>query len=346
MRRLRVSVELYLAALTLAALVLYAVFGGADFGGGIWDLFATGPRARRQREVVAGAIGPIWEANHIWLIAVIVLLFTCFPKAYAAIGTGLHFPLTAMLFGICLRGVAFVFRKYDSQRSSIYDGWSRLFAVTSLVTPYTLGVCLGAASGGALRVDPSTGLPTADGMFAWTSAFPQSVGLFVVAVFAFLAAVFLTLETTEVELQEDFRVRALASAVAVTVLAWMVFAFSVEGAPHLRAGLWSSWWAAPFQGLTAALGGGILWSLWNRRYAVARALAVVQVVAVVAGFGAAQYPFIVAPDLTFANTIAPSSVTTTVAVGMTVGLVALAPAYVWLFRLFKQHGAELPHGGH
>jgi len=103
-----------IAVVTLASLILYALMGGADFGAGIWDVLSTGPRARRRRDIIAEAIGPIWEANHVWLILVIVLLFTAWPPAFAAMMTALHIPLTAMLFGIVLRGAAFVFRKYDA----------------------------------------------------------------------------------------------------------------------------------------------------------------------------------------------------------------------------------------
>src|SRR5687768_10037530 len=99
--------DVALAAVLLAALVLYALSGGADFGGGVWDLLARGPRAAAQREQIAHAIGPIWEANHVWLILVVVVLFAAFPPAFAAIATVLHVPLTLMLIGIVLRGSAF-----------------------------------------------------------------------------------------------------------------------------------------------------------------------------------------------------------------------------------------------
>src|SRR4051812_5378836 len=107
--------EIVIALVTLASLILYALMGGADFGGGVWDLLAQGPRAARQRKVISDAIAPIWEANHVWLILVIVLLFTAFPGAFAAMMTALHIPLTAMLVGVVLRGSAFVFRKYDAK---------------------------------------------------------------------------------------------------------------------------------------------------------------------------------------------------------------------------------------
>lgn len=328
------TLELYLAGVVLAALVLYALFGGADFGGGLWDLLATGRRSDDERRVIARAIGPIWEANHVWLIAVIVLLFSCFPRAYATLSNALHLPLTMMLFGIVLRGSAFVFRAYDTQREDVFHAWSRVFAAGSVVAPYMLGVCLGAAVSGGIRLD-AKGRWSGDLVEAWLTPFPLVVGFFVLAVFAFLAAVFLTNETDDAELQDAFRAKALWAAGAVTVLAWLVFALAGSSAPHLREGLWTSWWAPPFQAVTATLGVACLHALWTRRFARARVLAGVQVAGVVCGFGAAQYPFLVFPDLTFHAAAAPERVLEVVALGMTVGLVLLLPAYLWLFRVFK-----------
>jgi cytochrome d ubiquinol oxidase subunit II len=112
-----------LAGTIVVALTIYALTGGADFGGGVWDLLARGPRARAQRRLIADALAPIWEANHVWLIAVIVILFTAFPPAFGAIATALHIPLTAMLVGIVLRGSAFTFRSYHRPDDHVAERW-------------------------------------------------------------------------------------------------------------------------------------------------------------------------------------------------------------------------------
>src|SRR5215210_4120457 len=138
-----------LAGVAVLALNAYAVMGGADFGGGVWDLFASGPRRAEQRRLVADAIGPIWEANHVWLILVVVLLFTCFPPAFAELLTTLHVPLTLMLIGVVLRGSAFTFRTYDSQRDAVQQRWGTAFAIASVITPVLLGMCVGAIASGA-----------------------------------------------------------------------------------------------------------------------------------------------------------------------------------------------------
>jgi cytochrome bd ubiquinol oxidase subunit II len=117
--------ELLLAVVILAALVVYALTGGADYGGGMWDLLARGSRAAQQRDVIEHAIAPIWEANHVWLILVVVVLFTGFPSAFAAMMIALHVPVTLVLLGIVLRGSAFAFRKYDPAGESRADGGVR-----------------------------------------------------------------------------------------------------------------------------------------------------------------------------------------------------------------------------
>src|SRR6185369_1429317 len=109
------ELEFLIAVTTLVSLILYALLGGADFGGGLWDLLASGPRAAAQRELVERAIAPVWEANHVWLVLLVVLLFSAFPTAYAAVSVALHVPLALMLVGIVLRGSAFTFRHYDNK---------------------------------------------------------------------------------------------------------------------------------------------------------------------------------------------------------------------------------------
>lgn len=205
--------EVWVAAVTLASLTIYVLGGGADFGGGVWDLFARGPRARQQRDTIADAIGPIWEANHVWLILVVVLLFFAFPMAFAAIATALHVPLTLMLIGIVLRGSAFTFRTYDDRSDRAQRRWGRTFAMASVVTPVMLGVCVGAIASGEIRVEPESGRVATDFISAWLRPFPFAIGFFTLALFAFLAAVYLTLETRDPELRDDFRRRALAAAV-------------------------------------------------------------------------------------------------------------------------------------
>lgn len=335
------SIEVLLVGAMMVSLTFYALLGGADFGGGVWDLFASGPRKRAQRELIAEAIGPIWEANHVWLILVVVLLFTAFPPAFAAIATALHIPLTLMLIGVVLRGSAFTFRSYDRRTDDVQRRWGRVFSMTSLITPVLLGVTVGAISSGGIRNDYSDF--TAAFVSPWLAPFPFAVGFFALALFAFLAAVYLTVEAGDEALREDFRQRALAATVAVGVMALVVFLLSGNGAPMIRHHLSQSWWTWPLQFATGIFAVAAIYALWTRRFRMARFCAAAQVTLILWGWGAAQYPYLVAPDVTIYNSAAPAITLRLVWWALLAGSVLLIPSFYYLFRVFKgsaAHGAD------
>jgi cytochrome bd ubiquinol oxidase subunit II len=328
-----------LAGVLALSLNAYVLFAGADFGGGVWDLLASGPRRNRQREVIAHAIGPIWEANHVWLILAIVLTFSCFPPVYARLGTVLHIPLTLMLVGIVLRGSAFTFRTYDSQHDATQRRWGRIFSSASVITPILLGVSIGAVASG--RVGGETrGSFEQQFVEPWLTLFGLSVGLLTLVLFAFLAAVFLTLESTDRELCEDFRRRALACGVVVFFASALVLLLSPESAPLVRGGLMDSPWALPLHLLTAAAAISVLASLWYRRYRLARLAVGLQVSLIFWGWALAQYPFLLPPNFTIRNTAAPDSTLRLTLIVLVAGGVILLPSLWYLFRVFKTTPAD------
>jgi|SRR5262245_25255206 len=335
------SIDVLIAGAMMVSLTFYALLGGADFGGGVWDLFASGPRMRAQRELIAEAIGPVWEANHVWLILVVVLLFTAFPPAFAAIATALHIPLTLMLIGVVLRGSAFTFRSYDKRTDDVQRRWGRVFSIASLITPVLLGVTVGAISSGGIRNEYSDF--AAAFVSPWLAPFPFAVGFFALALFAFLAAVYLTVEARDEALRGDFRLRALSSAVAVGVMALVVFLLSGAGAPMIRHWLTRSWWTWPLQIFTAAFAAGAIYALWTRRFRMARFCAVAQTTLILWGWGAAQYPYLVTPDMTIYNSAAPAITLRLVWWALLAGSVFLFPSLYYLFRVFKgstAHGRD------
>lgn len=308
-----------LAGIILVALTAYVLFGGADFGGGVWDLLASGPRKTAQRELVTHAIGPVWEANHVWLILAIVLLFTCFPTAFARIAIVLHVPLTLMLIGIVLRGSAFVFQSYGG-------GGGRVFATASLITPILLGIAVGSIVAGGVREAGSMG----EGYYAsyiapWLTPFGVAVGLFALACFAFLAAVYLTLEADHEGLREDFRRRALTSGAAVVGTAGVGLAL-FHGVLAVHPG---------FVVLAALALLGTLGALVRRRYTRARLGAAVAVTLIVWGWGVAQYPDVLPPDLTIAAAAAPAITLRLALIAVLAGAVLLLPSLYYLLRVFK-----------
>jgi len=328
-----VSLETWVAGAILAALTLYALGAGADFGGGVWDLLATGPRTARQRDLVAHAIGPIWEANHVWLILAVVLMFVCFPVAWAVLSTALHVPLSLMLVGIVLRGSAFTFRSYGGEDDAGERRWGRVFAIASLVTPVTLGTCVGAIASGAIRVRDGR---VVTGFFSsWLGAFPIAVGLLTLALFSFLAAVYLAREAGDEALQSDFRLRALAAGLVTGALAFAALALSRGAAAAMWSGLVQRRWSVVFHAITGAAALGALFALAARRYPLAQVMAILQVTLVLWGWALAQFPYVVPPDLTFAATAAPAAVLRAVLTTLALGAVVLVPSLAYLFRVFK-----------
>ena len=323
------------AGVMLVALVIYTLTGGADFGGGVWDLLARGPRAADQRRLVARAIAPIWEANHVWLIVVVVLFFAAFPKAFAAVSTALHIPLLVMLIGIVLRGSAFTFRAYGKPAADEERRWGQVFAASSALTPFALGVVLGGVTSGRIRVDPGTGRVLTDFVEGWWAPFPVATGFFVLALFAYLAAVYLVVEATDDALQEDFRRRALGAAVAVGVAALAAFLTAGEGAPRIQRGLSAEWWSLPLQLACGAFAIGAIAALWTRRYRLARALAVAQSTLIVVGWGVAQHPYVLPFDLTIEGSAAPDAVLRPILIALAVGSVVLVPSFWYLYAVFK-----------
>lgn len=330
-----------LAGTMVLSLNAYVLLGGADFGGGVWDLFARGKQRDSQRTLIAEAIGPIWEANHVWLILVIVLLFTCFPKAFAHFSTELHVPITIMLVGIVLRGSAFTFRAYDSTRDAVQRRWGRIFSVASLLTPVILGLCLGTVAAGRVPMRPMDAWRTMTFgerfIEPWAySPFPWAVGLLTLALFAFLAASYLTVEARQHEVRELLRRRALQSQGALLVLATVTLVIARAENVRLFDGLTTGTTALTMHAVTATAAALSLWALASRRFQLARFAAAAQAGCILWGWAWTQYPWMLPPDRTITS-LAASRVMLELTLGaLAIGTLVLLPSFVYLFRVFKR----------
>src|SRR3954451_16966223 len=239
------------AIILFSAITMYAIFGGADFGAGFWDLVAGGPtRGARPRDVIDHSIAPVWEANHVWLIFVFVVLWTCFPKAYASITLTLFVPLTIAAFGIVLRGAGFAFRK-AVLRTRDRRAFGAVFAVSSVLVPYCLGAVVGSIASGRVPAGGAAGDPWG----SWIKPTSVTIGVLAVAVDAYLAAFFLVWDARR--LSDDpmvtyFRRRALGAGVVAGVVS-VVGIYVLSGdAPYLHSGLTSR--ALPLVILSALAG--------------------------------------------------------------------------------------------
>jgi len=319
------------AALLLVGLAAYVVLGGADFGAGFWDLTAGGAeRGAPLRAMIKRAMSPVWEANHVWLIFVLVVLWTAFPEAFGSITSTLAIPLFLAGLGIVLRGGAFALK---GEAATIAEArlLGAVFALSSVLTPFFLGAAAGAVAAGQVPVGNAAG----DEWGSWTGALPVLVGLIAVVTGTHLAAVFLGADSKRAdrpELVHAFRRRALGSGAAAGALAIAGLAVASSEAPALWDGLRSGAGLACVLG-SAAAGLVTLALEWRERFEPARYTAAAAVGLIVAGWAFAQSPYLLPPDLTLEEAAAPDATLAALLISATVGTLLLIPALVWLFRL-------------
>jgi cytochrome d ubiquinol oxidase subunit II len=318
------------AVILFAAIIMYAIFGGADFGAGFWDLVAGGTkRGDRPREVIDHAIAPVWEANHVWLIFIWVLLWTCFPEAYASITLTLFVPLTLAAFGVVLRGASFAFRKAVF-RTRDRRNFGAAFAISSILVPYCFGAAVGAVASGRVPAGGRAGDPWS----SWVNPTSVVIGLLVVCLDAYLAAFFLVRDADRLSdetMVAYFRRRATAAAAAAGAVAVVGIFVLSNDADYLFDGLTSR--ALPFVIVSAISGVGALVLLTRRTRYGARLAAVGAVGGVILAWGVAQWDYLLPESLTVSAAAAPSGTITAVLVATVLAVVLIVPAFVLLYVL-------------
>ncbi|MGB0101499.1 MAG: cytochrome d ubiquinol oxidase subunit II [Nocardioides sp.] len=318
------------AVVLLIALTFYAVFGGADYGAGVWDLTAGGAeRGRRPRALIERAIGPVWEANHVWLIFIFVVSWTAFSEAYASIMLTLFVPLTIAALGIVVRGASFAFRKavVSMPVRRIFGGG---FALSSVVVPY----CLAAVAGGIASGRVPAGGKAGDPVDSWINPTSVFAGVLAVAMVAYLAAVYLVWEARAVgdeDLAEYFRRRCVGTGAVVAVVLVIGFFVVRSDAPYVFDGLTSR--ALPVVIVGVLCGVGALVLLLRGAARGARLLAALAVASVVIGWGVAQWPYLLPESLTVAQAAAPEGTLAALVVTVVLGVVLVVPGFVLLYVL-------------
>jgi cytochrome bd ubiquinol oxidase subunit II len=320
-----------LLAILIIALAAYAVLGGADFGAGFWDLTAGGAqRGARLRGLVHRSMGPVWEANHVWLIVVLVVLWTCFPHGFGPLMETLYVPLFLAAVGVIFRGAAYALR---GEAASISEArvLGGIFALSSVLTPFFLGCAVGAVASGQV---PAEGDPNAP-FSAWTGATALWIGALAVVTGAYVAAVFLAADSVRAQapdLTTAFRRRALGSAAVAGAMA-IGGLFVVRGdARDLYDGLTSGGGLAMVI-VSAAVGLLTLWLLWTNRFELARYTSGVAVGAILAGWALAQRPDFLPGELSLADAAAGDATLIATLLALVLALLVIVPAIALLFRL-------------
>jgi cytochrome bd ubiquinol oxidase subunit II len=318
------------AVVLLLAVVAYAVFGGADFGAGFWDLSAGGAeRGLHPREMIERSIGPVWEANHVWLIFIFVVLWTSFPEAYASITLTLFVPLAIAALGIVLRGASFAFRK-AVVKLSYRRVFGAAFAVSSVLVPY----CMGAIAGGIASGRVPAGGQAGDPVKSWINPSSIHAGVLAVATVAYLAAVYLVWDARRLgdsQLVNYFRRRAIIAAAVVGIVG-LVGTFVLRAdASYLFHGLTTR--ALPLLILSTLCGIGALVLLIRNAPRGARLLAVVAVASAILAWGVAQWPYILPESLTFSAAAAPTGTLGAVLLVVVLAALIVLPGFVLLYVL-------------
>ncbi|MGH2948320.1 MAG: cytochrome d ubiquinol oxidase subunit II [Solirubrobacteraceae bacterium] len=320
--------------LVVLGITAYAVLGGADFGAGFWDLTAGGAeRGGRVRGMVQRSMSPVWEANHVWLIFVLVMVWTAFPVAFGSLFSTLSIPFFAAALGIISRGAAFALR---GQAATIREArvLGATFALSSVLVPFFLGAAVGGIASGRVPVGNVAG----DVVGAWVNPTSIAIGVLAVLTGAYLAAVFLagdSVRAGQPDLVEAFRARALAMGVVTGAAALGSVLVVRSDARPLFDGLTSG------GGLVALVASGVagvatLALVWTRRFGPARAGAAAAVAAITVGWALAQSPDLLPGELSLEDGAADDAVLTALVVSVGLGFLVLVPSLWYLYRLVLQ----------
>jgi len=331
-----------LIAVVWAGLTLYAILGGADFGAGLLDLLApAGRRGRRRRQAIAAAMGPVWEANHVWLVFFLTGLLTLFPGAFSALGAAVLGPGTLALLGIVVRGAAFAFAGqltgFDRARRPLQVA----FGVASVATPLVFGATAAGLARQRLVVDGTT-VRSGGGTELWLGPFQLAVGLLAVAGCTALAAAFVTVDMRragEPGLARAFRGAAVWATAVTALLAACGLALAALDAPVLFRGLTGRALPAVLVGLAAL--GVALAALAGARDRVARAALAVAMATLVWGWGLAQFPRLVGRHVTVASAAADPAELRVLAIALAAGAALLLPALWLLYGAFRRRPTEV-----
>lgn len=325
-----------------ASLLLYILLGGSDFGAGILELLPAKDLREAQKKVINRAMGPVWEANHIWLILIVVILFVGFPRIFTTLMISLHLPFLALLVGIVVRGTVFTFRHYDAIQEPVSQrAYTWLFGLSSLWSALWLGIIAASLTRGTIA-------PGATGVWQayiapWWGFYPLSVGLFVACIFAFLASVFLIGETEDEELKQRFRHYAAVFNGSLIVIGGLVFVASFGERP----GLFRLFLGHPLAIAALVLATALFVALWRfvsqRRLLLTRTVASGQVVLILLGWWVLYAPNAVitaAGPLSFYEHAAPAATLRQLVLALLIGSAFIFPSLAFLLRVFKSGDRE------
>lgn len=318
--------------------ILYTILGGADFGAGIIETFA----GSKGEKTISKAIAPVWEANHVWLILAIVILFSGFPLVYSTISVALHIPLMIILIGIVLRGSSFTFRHYDVTHDKTHSYYTAFFKISSIITPLFLGITLGAMILGKISI-ANTGSFYEQFIMPWFNLFCLMMGLFTTSLFGYIAAVFLIGEATYAIDQKRYITLSKVFLFCTFLSGLLVFITAEIAKHHLFDAFFKSGLSIAAFSIVILSVPVMLYLFKHPNIVYLRSLISLQVTLVMLGWFAIQFPILVyeknGNHLTFLNTQAPYATLYQLVIALFVGLLLIVPSFYFLFKVFKKKAA-------
>ncbi|TYA71790.1 cytochrome d ubiquinol oxidase subunit II [Seonamhaeicola marinus] len=331
---------LYVVLFFLAvSLLLYVLLAGADFGAGIVELFSSKTSRDLTKKTVYRVIGPVWEANHIWIIIVVVVLWVGFPGFYNILMVYLHIPLTLILLGITLRGVAFVFRHYDAYKDKTQLLYDWMFRISSLLTPIFLGVTFSGLISGNLVLTEDLATTTFYTAYisSWFNLFSFFVGLFFAGICAFLASILLIGETDTTE-RPLYVAKARISTISVIVLGFIVLCIGYFQNKVFVMNFVESPYSIFLIALSAVIILPLLKSIKNQSRIKTRALAGIQVLLILSAAFSSLFPELVITkdgSVNIMNTVATNEVIKVLGIALIIGGAIILPGVFHLMKSFK-----------
>jgi len=319
-----------------ASFILYTLLGGADFGAGIVETFA----GKKEERTISKAMAPVWEANHVWLILAVVILFTGFPSVYSSLSWVLHIPLMMVLLGIIMRGTAFTFRHYDVHQGRSHKYYSFLFRISSFITPVFLGMILGAMILGRISFDRSESFYNIF-ITPWLNWFCFTMGIFTAGLFAYLASVFLVGEA-KIEGERLMYAKFSRQSMIITMMLGLLVFVTAQAEGHSLTKRFLHSAPSVIMLAVAVLLCPVIWHFLKKEKNKTVYLRIgtgIQVTAIVVGWFYIQFPVMIEVknfgELTFYNTQAPQATLQQLLIALVVGLLLIIPGFVFLFKVFK-----------
>jgi len=322
------------------SLFLYVLLAGADFGGGIIELFSSPKNQEKTKQTIYRVMGPIWEANHIWIIILIVILWIGFPQYFNIFVVYLHIPITLMLLGITIRGLAFIFRHYDAVKGRSQGSYNALFKLGSILSPLFLGVIFGGLVGGNINLfseNPNLSFKEIyiDG---WFNVFSVLIGVFYIALCAFIASNFLIGEADDEDELNLYRKKASYSTIVLVLIGFVILLYGYFNEIDFVLDFIENKYSI----IAVAISGIVLIPLWKmiklKRKAWARILAGVQVLLIVSAAMLAHFPDVIitsTQEISILDGVAPDSVIQVLGIALLIGGAIILPGLYHLMKSFQ-----------